>query len=126
MATPITKVWGVGIKVAEVLAENGYKYAEDLASAGGDQLALVPGFGLARAKKVIQSAKDIVPAEKKEPPKVAVEKSVTNTSKKKKTKKKETEKKKKDSKKKKKASKDKKKSAKKEESKKKGGGKKKR
>lgn len=63
MATPITKVWGIGVKVAEVLAEYGYKCAEDLLAKGEEELALIPGFGPDRSRKVLGSARELVNAE---------------------------------------------------------------
>lgn len=61
MATPITLVWGVGSKVALMLAENGYQTAEDLAAAKPADLVRLPGFGFARAEQVLRSAREVAP-----------------------------------------------------------------
>ncbi len=63
MTTPITKVWGVGTQVQDVLSQNGYQCAEDLAATTEEELVKIHGFGPAKAKKVILSAKSLIPAE---------------------------------------------------------------
>lgn len=56
MRTPIDKIKGVGPRTAEILAENGYKSAEDLAATKIEALGKIHGFGPARAKLVIKAA----------------------------------------------------------------------
>jgi hypothetical protein len=56
MTTPIVKIKGIGQHTAEILAENGFKSAEDLAATTEDALGKIHGFGPARAKMVIKMA----------------------------------------------------------------------
>ena len=56
MTTPIVKIKGIGLHTAEILAENGFKSAEDLAATTEDALGKIHGFGPARAKMVIKMA----------------------------------------------------------------------
>lgn len=67
MTTPLIKISGVGAHTAEILIENGYKCAEDLAAASEEALAEVHTFGPARAKLVIQAAKALCDAGSDEP-----------------------------------------------------------
>lgn len=96
MAIVITKVWGIGAQTADVLAEHGFKTAEDLAQTSVLSLVNVPGFGPAKAQKVIESALALLEANvQEETPKVSTqdqEKSVKKDKKKKKKKKKKSKK----------------------------------
>lgn len=56
MATPITSVPGIGKATAFALSQHGFRSAEDLAVADEAVLAAVPGFGVSRAARVIESA----------------------------------------------------------------------
>jgi transcription termination factor NusA len=58
MNTAITGVSGIGPGTVRVLMENGFKTLEDIAGSSIAQLAAVPGFGPARAGKVIKAAND--------------------------------------------------------------------
>ena len=60
MNTAITGVSGIGPGTARVLMENGFKTLEDIAGSSIAQLAAVPGFGPARAGKVIKAASDLL------------------------------------------------------------------
>lgn len=66
MTIAITKVWGIGSQTADLLKENGFNYAEDLANANEITLQKIPGFGATRAQRVINDAQDLV-AEATEP-----------------------------------------------------------
>jgi len=60
MATPITKVSGVGDQTAEILVENGFESAEVLAAAKEEDLLKISGFGPSKAKKFIEAAQALV------------------------------------------------------------------
>ena len=62
MATPITTVSGIGAHTAKILAENGFESVEALAAAHNEDLTKISGFGLARAEKVIASARAVLTA----------------------------------------------------------------
>lgn len=57
---PLTRVRGVGRKLAERLYREGYERPEDLASASPSELARVEGIGEKRAREIIESAKELV------------------------------------------------------------------
>lgn len=65
MVKKITDVWGVGLQTAENLEKFGFKTIKDLAQATEVALAIVPGFGFARAKKVIAAAQQLQASEPK-------------------------------------------------------------
>ena len=67
MSTPITDITGIGPATADILSEQGYKSAEDLAATNVKTLCAVPGFGPIKAKSTIAAAKKIAgkPAKKK-------------------------------------------------------------
>lgn len=60
MATPITKVTGIGAQTAEILVENGFENAESLAVAREEDLLEINGFGPSKAKKFIEAAQTLV------------------------------------------------------------------
>ena len=60
MATPTTSVPGIGKATAFALSQHGLRSAEDLAVADEEVLAAVPGFGMSRAVRVIESAQKLV------------------------------------------------------------------
>lgn len=62
MATPITSVPGIGKATAFALSRHGFRSAEDLVAADEEVLAAVPGFGVSRAARVIESAQKLVGA----------------------------------------------------------------
>jgi len=59
MTIPIIKIPGIGEYSADILNENGYKSAEDLAAANKDALCKVPGFGPVRAQLIIKAAQTL-------------------------------------------------------------------
>lgn len=63
MATPITKVSGIGAQTAEILVENGFDSAEVLAAAQEEDLLKISGFGPSKAKKFIEAAQALVGAD---------------------------------------------------------------
>lgn len=60
MATSILNVWGIGTQTAEILSEHGINKAEDLADSTEKDLIGIPGFGPARARRVIKMAKSLL------------------------------------------------------------------
>ncbi len=55
----ITKVSGIGPSTAKILAENGITSAQELAGVTVAELVKVPGFGADRARKAIDSAREV-------------------------------------------------------------------
>jgi N utilization substance protein A len=62
---PVDQVEGVGEKTAEVLKANGYRTIHDLLGADPEKLSALPGIGLKKAEKIIQSAKRYLEENKK-------------------------------------------------------------
>ena len=62
MKTDIERVPGIGPHSAKVLTTSGFDSIGSLANATVEQLSTVPGFGAARAGKVIRSAAALVSA----------------------------------------------------------------
>ena len=56
MTIALTQIPGIGPSTAKVLAENGFKSAQQIASTTIAQLTKVPGFGMARASRAINAA----------------------------------------------------------------------
>ncbi len=56
MTVSLTLIPGIGSSTAKVLAENGFESVHQLASSTIIQLTKVPGFGTARADRVINAA----------------------------------------------------------------------
>ncbi len=54
----VDRIEGVGEKTAQVLEENGLKTVRDIAEANVEKLSELPGIGVKKAEKLIQSAKD--------------------------------------------------------------------
>ena len=67
MTIPIIKINGIGLHTAEILVENGYKCAEDLAATNEDDLSKIHGFGPVRAKLVIKTARALCEARSENP-----------------------------------------------------------
>lgn len=67
MATSILNVWGIGSQTAEILSKHNINTAEDLATATEKDLTGIPGFGPARAGRVIKMAKDLLRSLSKSP-----------------------------------------------------------
>ncbi len=61
MTTSITKISGIGSHTAGILAQYGYKCAEDLAVTDEYALGKIPGFGPVRAQLVIAAARVLCP-----------------------------------------------------------------
>lgn len=57
---PVGKIEGVGEKTAEILEANGFKAVQDILKTDVEKLSSLPGIGLKRAEKLIQSARDYV------------------------------------------------------------------
>lgn len=62
MNTPIIEISGVGPQTAEILSQNGYTCAEDLAVATENDLLNIKGFGAVRAAMIIKAAAELVRA----------------------------------------------------------------
>ena len=60
MTLSIINVHGIGQATSVVLAEYGFKTADDLAKASIVQLAMTPGFSETRATQVINDARSLV------------------------------------------------------------------
>ncbi|MCB1124514.1 MAG: hypothetical protein KJT03_23375, partial [Verrucomicrobiae bacterium] len=65
MKTPTTQIQGIGPATATLLTKNGYKSAEDIASADIESLCKIPGFSAIRAGRVIAAATAIIPVTEK-------------------------------------------------------------
>ena len=55
---PVGKIEGVGEKTAEILEANGFKTVQDILKADVEKLSALPGIGVKKAEKLIQSARD--------------------------------------------------------------------
>jgi colicin import membrane protein len=62
MATPLTHVKGVGLKIANVLQAHGIDSVETLASADIGTLAALPGLGDVRSQQIHQAAIELIAA----------------------------------------------------------------
>ena len=60
----LQKITGIGPKAAKTLDDCGYNTIEKIAKASADELSQLPGIGKATAEKYIESAKEMVKAEK--------------------------------------------------------------
>lgn len=67
MKTPITEISGIGPATADALVACGFASVEAIAASDVASLCVVPGFGLARAQRVIAAAKALKAAAKPEP-----------------------------------------------------------
>ncbi len=61
---PVDRMEGVGEKTAQVLEANGFKNVQDILEANIEKLSALPGIGIKKAEKLIQSAKDYVEGKK--------------------------------------------------------------
>ena len=61
---PVDRMEGVGEKTAQVLEANGFKNVHDILEANIEKLSALPGIGVKKAKKLIQSAKDYIEGKK--------------------------------------------------------------
>jgi N utilization substance protein A len=63
-ADPVNRMEGVGEKTAQVLEANGFKNVHDILEANIEKLSTLPGIGIKKAEKLIQSAKDYIEGKK--------------------------------------------------------------
>ena len=61
---PVDRMEGVGEKTAQVLEANGFKNVHDILEANIEKLSTLPGIGIKKAEKLIQSAKDYTEGKK--------------------------------------------------------------
>jgi N utilization substance protein A len=61
---PVDRMEGVGEKTAQVLEGNGFKNVHDILEANIEKLSTLPGIGIKKAEKLIQSAKDYIEGKK--------------------------------------------------------------
>ncbi|MGZ3557618.1 MAG: transcription termination factor NusA [Thermodesulfobacteriota bacterium] len=61
---PLDRMEGVGEKTAQVLEANGFKNVHDILEANIEKLSTLPGIGIKKAEKLIQSAKDYIEGKK--------------------------------------------------------------
>jgi N utilization substance protein A len=57
---PVGQIEGVGEKTAEVLETHGFKTVQDILKTDGERLSTLPGIGIKKAEKLIQSAQRYV------------------------------------------------------------------
>ncbi len=61
---PVNQIEGVGEKTAEVLETNGFKTVQDILKTDVEKLSSIPGIGIKKAEKLIQSARHYVESKK--------------------------------------------------------------
>jgi N utilization substance protein A len=61
---PVDQMEGVGEKTAQVLEANGFKSIRDILESDVEKLSALPGIGVKRAEKLIQSAKQYLKEKK--------------------------------------------------------------
>ncbi len=61
---PVDRMEGVGEKTAQVLEANGFKNVHDILEANIEKLSTLPGIGIKKAEKLVQSAKDYIEGKK--------------------------------------------------------------
>ena len=61
---PVNRIEGVGEKTAEVLETNGFKTVQDILKTDVGKLISIPGIGIKKAEKLIQSARHYVESKK--------------------------------------------------------------
>jgi N utilization substance protein A len=57
---PVGQMEGVGEKTAQLLKENGFKTIHDILETNIEKLSAIPGIGIKKAEKLIQSAKNYI------------------------------------------------------------------
>jgi N utilization substance protein A len=60
----VDRMEGVGEKTAQVLEANGFKTVHDILEANVEKLSALPGIGIKKAEKLMQSAKDYIKGKK--------------------------------------------------------------
>jgi N utilization substance protein A len=61
---PVDRLEGVGEKTAQLLKENGFKTVRDILETNTEKLSAIPGIGIKKAEKLIQSAKQYAEGKK--------------------------------------------------------------
>lgn len=61
---PVDRLEGVGEKTAQLLEENGLKTVHDILGTNSEKLSGIPGIGIKKAEKLIQSAKQYAEGKK--------------------------------------------------------------
>ncbi len=61
---PVDRLEGVGEKTARLLEENGFKTVHDILETNNEKLSAIPGIGIKKAEKLIQSAKQYAEGKK--------------------------------------------------------------
>jgi N utilization substance protein A len=61
---PVDRMEGVGEKTAQLLKENGFKTIHDILETNIEKLSAIPGIGIKKAGKLIQSAKHYIEGKK--------------------------------------------------------------
>jgi len=61
---PVDRMEGVGEKTAQLLEENGFKTIHDILETNIEKLSAIPGIGIKKAEKLIQSAKHYIEGKK--------------------------------------------------------------
>jgi N utilization substance protein A len=61
---PVDRMEGVGEKTAQLLGENGFKTVHDILETNSEKLSAIPGIGIKKAEKLIQSAKQYIEGKK--------------------------------------------------------------
>ncbi len=62
---PVDQIEGVGEKTAEILETNGFKTVQDILKSDVEKLSSLPGIGIKKAEKLIQSARHYVESKEK-------------------------------------------------------------
>ena len=62
---PVNQIEGVGEKTAEILETNEFKTVQDILKTDVEKLSSLPGIGIKKAEKLIQSARHYVQSKEK-------------------------------------------------------------
>jgi Holliday junction resolvasome RuvABC DNA-binding subunit len=63
---PVSQIEGVGEKTAELLETHGFKTVQDILKTDSEKLSTLPGIGIKKAEKLIQSAQRYVEGSRNE------------------------------------------------------------
>ncbi len=61
---PVDRLEGVGEKTAQLLGENGFKTVRDILETNSEKLSAIPGIGIKKSEKLIQSANQYIEGKK--------------------------------------------------------------
>jgi N utilization substance protein A len=61
---PVDRMEGVGEKTAQLLEDNGFKTVREILETDGEKLSAIPGIGIKKAEKLIQSARKYIEGKK--------------------------------------------------------------